>query len=164
MKNSKGFTLIEVIIVAVIFAIGAAIAIPNLTAMTQRNRVRSAVRQLKDQMVKARLTAIELNLPVVVVFDPIVNNSSTGYRIVQDANGNCEVDAGEQSSRIKISGAKITVNNLSQNTAGNPIVQWSTRGLPLKKNGAFAAGKISFSGANIQIDVVLSAAGNIRID
>lgn len=162
--DSRGFTLIEVLIVVAIFAIGAAIAIPSLRDMGRRSSVKLAARQLKDQMVKARLAAIELNMPVIVVFDPIVGGKSRGYRIVQDANGDCEVDAGEQTTRIDISNADITANNLSPNTAGNPIVQWSPRGLPLQKNGAFAAGTVTFSGASIQQDVILSPAGNIRID
>ncbi|MCK4503062.1 MAG: GspH/FimT family protein [Desulfuromonadales bacterium] len=162
-NNNKGFTLAEVLIVIVIFAIGAAIAIPNIMQMGQKGKVKTAARQLKDQMAKARISAIELNMPVVVVFDKIVDGTSSGYQIVQDTNGDCEVDAGELTSSIRISGAAITANNLTPNNAGNPIVQWNTRGFPLKKGGTFANGTISFSGINTQFDVVLSKTGNVRI-
>lgn len=162
--SNKGFTLLEVLIVIAIFAVGMAIALPSIMEMGQRGKIKNAARQLKDQMAKARVSAIELNIPMVVVFDPIVGGVSTGYQIVQDTNNDCEIDAGEQSTRVDITGATITANNLTQNTAGNPIVQWNTRGLPLQKGGTFTNGTITFSGANIQLDVVLNQAGNIRIN
>ena len=164
MKNSKGFTLVEVLIVVAIFAIGAAIAIPNIMDMGKRSSVRSAARQLKDQMAKARFIAIEQNKPVLIAFNPFVNGECNGYQIVQDTNGDSEIDAGESKTTVSLSGASITANNLTTNTAGVQIIQWDTRGLPRQKNGAFTAGTISFSGAGSQIDVVLSSAGNIRIN
>ena len=165
MKNSKGFTLIEVLVVVVIFAIGAAIAIPNLTAMAQKNRVRVAVRQLKDQMAKARMSAIELNIPILIAFDPFVSGVCNGYQIVQDTNGDCEVDAGEITSAITLTGMSIIGNDLTPNDAGKPIVQWDTRGLPRQKNGALPSDRtILFSGMGTQFKVVLALTGNISIE
>lgn len=163
--NNHGFTLIEVLIVVTIFAVGAAIAIPQITEMGKRAQVKSAARQLKDQMARTRISAIEQNVPIVFVFDSIVAGvGSLGYQIVQDNDGDCEIDGGEQISRIDISNAAITVNTLSVNDTGKSIIQWDRRGFPRKKDGTLASGTISFSGAGTQLDVSLSQTGNIRID
>lgn len=161
--NSKGFTLTEVIIVIAILAIGLAIAIPNFIDMGELSQLRSSARQLKDQMAKARLTAIETNSPTLVAFDPFAGGIITSYQIVQDTNGNCEIDAGEKTQRISLSNVEITANNLSTNDAGNFIVQWDRRGYPRQKNGLFAQGTVTYSGAGSQLQVVLSRTGNIRI-
>lgn len=162
--NCRGFTLIETLIVVVIFAVGAAIAIPNIMDMGRVGAVKSASRQLKDQMARARLTAIEENSPILIVFNSFVGGKCNGYQVVQDTDGDSEVDAGEATTSIILSDLSIIANNLTTNTAGDQIVQWDTRGMPRQKNGLLAAGTITFSGAKGQFDVVLSSAGNIRID
>jgi len=163
LPNNKGFTLIEVLIVIAIFAIGAAIAIPSIMDMGRRDQVKAEARQLKDQLAKARVAALELNTPMVVVFDKIVAGVSNGYQIVQDANGDCEADAGESATRITLSKSSITTNDFSQNDAGNPMVQWDARGYPKRKDGTLASGTVSIDGAGTQYNVVLSLAGNISI-
>lgn len=67
-SNHNGFTIIELIIVIAIFAIGSAIALPNLIEMGRRDQVKTEARQLKDQMARARAQAIELNAPITVSF------------------------------------------------------------------------------------------------
>jgi len=164
MRNSKGFTLVEVIVVSVLIGVLAAIAVPSITKMGRRSAVNAEARQLKGLMAKARMSAIELNIPILIVFDPFIGGECSSYQIVQDENGNSEIDAGEATTAVTLSDVVITVNNLTTNTAGDRIVQWSTRGLPLKKNGTFTNGTITFSGSNKQVNVILSSTGNIRIN
>lgn len=162
--NKNGFTLLEVLVVVAILAIGCAIAIPSIMNMGKKGQLRSNVRQLKDQMAKARIAAIETNTPMLIAFDPFAGGVITSYQIVQDSNGNCEIDAGENSQRISLENTEITANNLSANNAGNLIVQWDNRGYPRKKDGSFANGTITFNGANSQLEVILSRTGSIRIN
>ncbi len=161
--NRNGFTLIEVIIVIAILGIGLAFAIPNIMDMGVKGQLRTAVRQLKDQMAQARITAIETNAQTLIAFDPFVDGVITSYQIVQDADGDCEIDVGEQSRRISLSNVNITANNLTANDAGNLIVQWDNRGYPRRKNGSFTNGTVTFSGGGNQLQVLLSPTGNIRI-
>ena len=68
--NRKGITLIELIIVLVIIAIGAALMVPNFGAWMPHYRLRSAARDLVSVMRVAQMKAVSNNLPYGVAFDP----------------------------------------------------------------------------------------------
>lgn len=167
--NKNGFTLIEVIVVILILAIGMAIAIPNIINMGRRSAITSDARQLKDQMSKARVSAIELSTPILIEFNLLANGTSISYKIAQDLNNNFIVDGTEMMAEITLSNAIITSNNLSLNANGNPIVRWNSRGYPRKENALIPGeesptnGTISLTGNDVQYNVILANTGNIRI-
>ena len=80
LPNNKGFTLIEILIVIAIFAIGAAIAIPSIMDMGSRDQVKTEARQFKDQLARARATAIEQNSPVTITIT--ANSYTVGSNII----------------------------------------------------------------------------------
>ena len=57
-KNQSGFTLIEMLVTAILIGIVAAISAPNLTAMLNRNRSNEAMRQIEGALKEARKQAI----------------------------------------------------------------------------------------------------------
>jgi prepilin-type N-terminal cleavage/methylation domain-containing protein len=68
--NKKGVTLIELIIVMVIIAIGAALMAPNIGKWLPNYRLRSASRDLVSTMRTAQMKAISVNLPYQVLLTP----------------------------------------------------------------------------------------------
>ncbi|MGI5891678.1 MAG: prepilin-type N-terminal cleavage/methylation domain-containing protein [Bacillota bacterium] len=57
MKNKKGFTLVEIIVVLVIIAVLAAIAIPALTGYIDRSKERAAISEARTVLVAAQTLA-----------------------------------------------------------------------------------------------------------
>jgi prepilin-type N-terminal cleavage/methylation domain-containing protein len=80
LKNRKGFTIIELLIVVSVLAIMAAVAIPNVLSWMLTIRVNSAVRELASEMQLARMKAVSERNNYVITFD-ISNNQ---YKIYDD--------------------------------------------------------------------------------
>lgn len=56
-RSSKGFTLIEMMVVIGIVALVAAVAIPVMSGLTKRTRARDAIRELQAKVTQARALA-----------------------------------------------------------------------------------------------------------
>lgn len=63
---SKGFTLIELMVVVVIIGIVSAIAVPSYQSMVSRNRVSTAVTSLHGALLLARSEALKRGSPVTI--------------------------------------------------------------------------------------------------
>ncbi len=71
MRNSKGFTLIELIIVIAIMGIIAAIAVPNFLSYMANYKLKAAANELYSSMQFARINAVKQNKEWAVVFDTV---------------------------------------------------------------------------------------------
>jgi type IV fimbrial biogenesis protein FimT len=69
MKENKGFTLMEVMIVIAIIAIITAIAIPNIFAYLPKHRLNQGAREVYSALQYARLRAVKEATNVVATFD-----------------------------------------------------------------------------------------------
>jgi len=69
MKNTKGFTLIEVIIVVAIIGIMVVIAIPSISGWLPNYRLKGAARDLYLMMQKTRMEAVKRNRNTAIEFD-----------------------------------------------------------------------------------------------
>jgi prepilin-type N-terminal cleavage/methylation domain-containing protein len=91
--NEKGITLLELIIVMVIIAIGAVLTVPNIGGWLPNYRLRSATRDVVSIMRLAQLKAVSNNTSYRVVFDT-VNES---YIIEYLNTGSWVAEGGSQS-------------------------------------------------------------------
>lgn len=77
LMNKKGVTLIELVVVFAIIAIGAVLLAPNIGPWLQNYRLKSATRDIVSTMRTAQMKAVSNNTPYGVAFD---NNSIQLYR------------------------------------------------------------------------------------
>ncbi len=85
MMNRKGVTLIELIVVVAIIAIGAVLTTPNISGWLPSYRLRNATRDVGSIMRFAQLKAVSNNTQYQVVFNPGGGTYVLQYR---DTGGN----------------------------------------------------------------------------
>jgi prepilin-type N-terminal cleavage/methylation domain-containing protein len=73
MMNQKGITLIELVVVMAIIAIGAALTTPNISGWLPNYRLRSATRDVVSIMRVAQIKAVSNNIWYRVTFDTANN-------------------------------------------------------------------------------------------
>jgi general secretion pathway protein H len=67
--NKKGVTLIELVVVLAIIAIGAVLTIPNMGPWIQSYRLRTAARDITSTLRVAQMKAVSTNMSYQVSFD-----------------------------------------------------------------------------------------------
>jgi prepilin-type N-terminal cleavage/methylation domain-containing protein len=123
--NKKGVTLIELIVVMVIIAIGAALMVPGIGRWLPNYRLRSATRDIVSTMRTAQMRAISANMTYHVLFTPTVNPTSyvlqyqttAGVWVNEGATQN--LPSGISISAITFGGNSAQFNSNSTSTAGS---------------------------------------------
>jgi prepilin-type N-terminal cleavage/methylation domain-containing protein len=67
LRRSRGYTLVEIMVVLAIMAALSLVAVPWFLRISQRNALKSAARELAITLAGARMTAVKLNAPVNIV-------------------------------------------------------------------------------------------------
>jgi general secretion pathway protein H len=91
MKNQKGVTLLELIVVMIIIAIGATLMAPGISSWMPHYRLRSATRDIVSTMRVAQMKAISNNLTHEVFFDP----PNRSYRLQYTTTGGVTILDGD---------------------------------------------------------------------
>jgi type IV fimbrial biogenesis protein FimT len=97
-QNQAGFTMMEMMIVVAILALGAAVSTFSVRAMLPDIRYKGAIRDIKTDMTLAKLNAIRTGSFVTILFNPandqytVFNDDGGGN---DDNEGNLAIDAGE---------------------------------------------------------------------
>jgi prepilin-type N-terminal cleavage/methylation domain-containing protein len=104
--NKRGVTLIELIVVFVIIAIGAVLMVPNMGAWLPNYRLRSATRDMVSTMRVAQMRAVSNNLDHRVSFTPGTGDAGS-YVLERNTGG---VWVAEGGSKTLPTGIKLTTN------------------------------------------------------
>ena len=91
--NKKGITLLELIIVMVIIAIGAVLVVPNIGGWLPSYHLRSATRDVVSTLRTAQMKAVSNNTEYQVLFNPGAGTYILQY---QDTGGNWVNEGGTQ--------------------------------------------------------------------
>jgi len=148
-NRQAGFTLIEVIIVTVLFAIMAAVAIPTFMSMLPGMRLNGAARMVMGDLMAARMKAVKDNNRYQVIF----NNPSAGqYQIFDDDDNDGNVDTGEAITTRNI---QTEYYDVTLSSTANPIF------LPRGTATNFPSITLQNSSGSKQITVTI--AGRVKI-
>jgi prepilin-type N-terminal cleavage/methylation domain-containing protein len=79
-KGKRGVTLIELVVVMAIIAIGAVLVAPNIGAWIPNYRLRGATRDVVSALRTAQMKAISYNTEYQIVFDPGARNYVLQYK------------------------------------------------------------------------------------
>ncbi|MDY0132739.1 MAG: prepilin-type N-terminal cleavage/methylation domain-containing protein [Desulforegulaceae bacterium] len=156
-KNSDGFTMIELLIVIAIIGIVVSLAIGGYKELIPKARVKSAARELKSNLEKAKMAAVKKNQNCLVVF----NYSGRSAKACFDGNkdNKCESTDDEIVFNFKAdskSGLEFKNVNFAKN-----FFLFGSRGLP----NITDTSKVKFtndSGYGITIEV--TPTGRIKIN
>jgi type IV fimbrial biogenesis protein FimT len=112
--RKRGVTLIELVVVMAIIAIGAAFVAPNIGAWIPNYRLRSATRDVTSAMRMAQMKAISNNTQYHVSFNPGAGSFILQY---QDTGGNWINDGIAQTlpQGVLINGISFPGNNAQFN-------------------------------------------------
>lgn len=148
MKNSSGFTLVELLMVVGLIGIVSAIAVPALMAEMPTYRLNGAARQVMSDLLAARMQAVSQNNQFVVTFDA----DNHRYTILDDDDGNGNADAGETA----------IVSDLHAEYPG--INFTSTLNLTFMPDGTVNnSGSMSLAGCSETRTLDVTGAGRVRI-
>jgi len=135
--ESRGFTLLEVMVVMIIMAIMSAIAIPAFSSWREKQAVRNAAQALLAQIKQARVLAVSKNRSVSITF------TSTSYIFDADTTGTCST-------------CKNETNNLSQYSNQLSVSPTTTR--TFSSRGTSNSGSITLtagsSSKKIKVNVI----------
>ena len=151
--NKRGITLMELIIVMAIIAVGAVLMVPNIAAWLPNYRLKSATRDIVSSMRVAQIKAVTSNVEYRVFFNDgdksyvIQRQTTAGVNNYVDEGGTQPLPSGitfADDSGWFVSNKYVTFNPNSTAVSGNVVLT----------NPKGAKKKI----------VVLSTTGRIRIE
>lgn len=151
--SQKGFTIVELLIVVLVFAILVMLAAPNLTGMVNKNKVIATTNELVGLIEYARNTAKSTGEAVVVT--KCADSESCGIKVTLLGNKN----PGDPSLRVM---SKQDTKNIIYSGSATAFAFYpdGTRGLHINKNNIKTFNKNGSAGASIVFDSSVQSIGD----
>jgi prepilin-type N-terminal cleavage/methylation domain-containing protein len=127
--NKRGITLMELIIVMAIIAMGAVLMVPNIAAWLPNYRLRSATRDIVSSMRVAQMKAVTSNIQYRVSFDNgnnsyvIQRQTTAGLNNFVDEGGTQSLPLGITFNSITFGGSLVVFNPNSTASSGNMVLK-----------------------------------------
>ena len=150
-ERIRGFTLVESALAATILALLAALSVPAMAALLERQRASAAMGTLSTQMQLARMAAITYRRPTVLCpsVDGLTCQGGTdwgrGWMLFLDRDGNHRPDASDEILRVESPPSRPTLRLVG--TAGRPRVRYLA-------DGRSAGSTITISVCNMKGDLL----------
>ncbi len=151
IKNKKGVTLIELIVVFIIIAIGAVLTVPSINAWIPNYRLRSATRDIVSVMRVAQMKAVANNLHYRVKFDS--DKFIIQYWLDENNNGTAEEEEWKDDGDYKTLPSGIQFNTSFGNTINFLPNSTSTGGNIILTNQKGTTKTIQILGATGRIKI-----------
>ncbi len=133
--NRRGVTLVELIVVMVIIAIGAVLIAPNIGAWLPNYRLRSATRDIVSTMRTAQMKAISNNLQYHVSFNLVPQPPTYTQTFILEYQNTGGAWVSDGATQALPSGVRISSITLADNKAQfNPNSTSSTGSLTLSNS------------------------------
>ena len=165
VSDSRGFTLIEVVIVVAIIAIVVAISMPNMKIWQVHSRVNSDARTMLGVLQQARIEAVKRNEFCTVRFNQAVGSTTYDYVVFFDENANRVLDAGEKTFMLDNFNY---ATHAASFTGGVGAAIFNSRGLPSMSavSSSMIIGNVLLSNPvdNYKKKIVVSSSGRIKIE
>lgn len=179
MHNTKGFSLIEVIIVLVVIGILAAIATPAIMEWMPNIRFRGASQDLFGHMQLAKMEAIKRSANVVVIFTPVacpglpnaVPAAGGSYTIFVDDGGGTPGTPGNAGNNVQNAGEATLVQQTMPANVALCAQTFPGAWSGFQRNGLAIAGQANAPNNTVTVNndrgrsatLTLTPAGGIRI-
>jgi len=154
MKKSRGFSILELLVVLAVIAVVSAIVTPNFISWRNNAKMRGAVDNLMGDLEMAKIRAVKENNFVAVLFNP------TGYRVFVDKANPWVQDADERLLRVRKLPAGVTFDLGHPNWGfTSNRTRFNSRGRAGTENGT----AVIVNREGRQRDVIVSTLGRIRV-
>ena len=169
LSGENGFTLLEMMVTVAIIGIVAAIAIGSLNTLLPRYRVKSAARQIRADLQKAKLEAVKQNRTALVDFTVAGGGNPGRCLTCFDTNSDNDCDdeaAGDVITRLNMDDYPDSELINPGFTNGNHF-RFNSRGIPESDAGGLSSGSIDLnciSDSSYALSIVLASSGRIRIN
>ncbi len=134
MKKIRGFTLVELMIVITIVAVGITLAVPSFRDLIERKAVGGAADAVYAQLQSARSQAVKRSKPILVDFN--INGTSWAIEITDKTTGcNAEATTGTNACTIDYNN---DIGGASDTPILNRIVGTDYKNITMSKQTGFA--------------------------
>lgn len=165
-KSSRGFSVVELMVVIAVIGILAAVAVPNFAEWAANNRLKAAARTLYTNIQKARLFAIKENRPVCLAFTTVVFPATGGgYTVfVDDGTGGGVAGNGVRDGTEQVLDTVTMDNRTSLVTAaftgGVSFFSYTPKGVVASSR----QGNVTMRNNQRWYRITVSAGGGIRLE